>query len=122
MILCTAQRVRSARGLSGVNAFRRELGGPERQYIEVPPGGNLVRSYLDVEAPDGTPIERVLLFVEAIASGPAVEKLPLTAAESGIRIEFCCEQALAATWRDELRELAVALARPTSVYTPISAR
>ena len=118
MIVYTAQRVRSARGLSGVNAFRRDRSGLERQYIEVPPGGNLVRSYLDVEAPEETPLERVLSFVEAISSGPAVETLPLNAEESGIRLEFCCEQALAATWRDELRELASALARPVSLGKP----
>lgn len=68
----TAQHVRSSQGVEGINAFYYQHGQyvwyglppagiPDqnpgelvRQTIVVPPPGNLVRSYVDVVAPDET--------------------------------------------------------------------
>lgn len=98
----TAQRVRSEEGREGVNGFlhlhgedfpwppepwrlpEQEPGDQVGEYIEVPPGGNTVRSYLDVLAPDGTPASEIdaalaglWLELSADAEGRAAAHEPL---------------------------------------------
>lgn len=110
----TAQRVVSARGLPGVNAFHREVGQPEAVYIEVPPGGNVVRSYLDVEAPAGTSLAELFAFIDEVCRGPSVQSLPMSVSARGFRLTFGCELALSPAWREELKDLSRFLALPTA--------
>jgi hypothetical protein len=112
MSIYTAQRVVSALGLPGVNAFCRTEGQPEAVYIEVPPGGNRVRSYLDVEAPNGAPLAALFAFVDEACRGTRVERLPMSVSAGGFTLTFGCEAALAPAWREELKDLSRYLSLP----------
>lgn len=121
MIFLTAQRVVSLRGQTGVNVFRRTASEPpaedavvEAEYIEVPPGGNTVHSYLDVEAPQGMSAEEVARVIDEVAGTGARLELPLRLERDGLSILFGCAVEIEARWRDELRDLARYLARPTA--------
>jgi hypothetical protein len=121
----TAQRVvapqnTSRAGAEGVNAFfylhGRSWSGPvpvdllpeqnpgiaTDSRIEVPPPGNSVRSYLDIVAPDGTPL-RVL--GEAIAAMPQPTRFPTSWQSGTVLCRFGVELGLAASWQHELHRL-----------------
>lgn len=92
----TAHRVVSPDGQGGTNSFlhrhgpdfpwpedawrlpEEEPGDVVEEHIEVAPGGNAVRSYLDILAPDGTSIDE---FDRAVAA--LVQSLNLAAMVTG---------------------------------------
>jgi len=117
------QRVRSASGNDGINAFHYQHGPaswtdtapadvpePNRgslvsQSVVVPPPGNRVRSYLDIAAPDDAPWEEIhRAFVRfLVAHGPA--PLPWSGIQARCKFQVGLEQALAPRWRTELAAL-----------------
>ncbi|MEK7270836.1 MAG: hypothetical protein AAB215_07865 [Planctomycetota bacterium] len=70
--------------------------------IHLPPPGNLVRSYLDVVAPDGTPIQAIS---DAVAALPDPEAVPITWTAGPIWCQFAVDAAMAGEWRGEIRIL-----------------
>lgn len=91
----TAQRVVSARGQRGVNVYEYLHGGetwdqplprnllPERnpgalnrQWLEIPPGGNAVISYLDVVVPDAVPQEVIARWLAVLKHVVRAEHFP----------------------------------------------
>jgi hypothetical protein len=128
-MLLTAQRVRSSEGKEGVNAFcylhgaytwdaEPPAGIPERvpgqrvnARTEIEPGGNDVRGYLDIIAPDETPTSEILAAV-----GPFVQRmhgtpLPWTATAGRCTFRFGLDRGLAGDWWDQLRALFIAAVR-----------
>ena len=120
----TAQRVLSARGEQGVNTFVYEHGAidwPEHptsllddpqgilttRSIQVHPGGNQVRSYLDIVTPDRPTPFRLQALWNAIRDGygPSTNRLPATLplGESACRLNM--ELGLATLWEKELAVL-----------------
>lgn len=116
-----AQRVQSHDGTQGINAFLYLHGSyewdgrpplelaPERDpgvladsTIEVPPPGNRVRSYLDIVAPDSTPMNNI---ARAALSHPPVAKLPVDWVCANVWCRFGADLALAPQWRHELQRL-----------------
>ena len=121
----TAQNVRSPKGVEGINAFHYSHGAtyawqglppegiPDKnpgtlvaETINVlPPGGNRVRSYLDVVAPDGTPWSEIrpafIAFVSEAQRGP----FPWIGVSGRVFFRIGIELALAQTWQREIAEL-----------------
>lgn len=124
MYLC-AQRVHAvagqSAGMQGINAFLFLHGGYEwtgglppefrpevnpgvfsDQLIQLAPPGNRVRSYLDIVAPDHTPINQVI----SVASRPGyVATLPTEWSSGSVWCRFGAEEALAPQWNHELGRL-----------------
>jgi hypothetical protein len=127
----TAQRVRSSSGgaREGVNAFlnlHRETetvsedwdnpslerladtnpGVLVDQLCDVPPGGNRVRSYLDVVAPNTADAEAIRGALEAFEAVLAMNpSLPCIATIMHIAVRYDAERALEAEAPDEYRTL-----------------
>lgn len=118
----SAQRVMTAAGAAGVNAFCYLhgpivwLGQPPAEVttsqgrlvnsrIQVRPGGNTVLSYLDIVAPDGTPSRR--LYGKIIDSIDLVREqpLPLRVQIMEIAYEFNIDPRLGPGWREEVNVL-----------------
>lgn len=108
----SVQRVVTPHGLPCVNAFRHEPGHPEQSFIEVAPGGNTVRSYLDIEAGEATTVAELLAVATKVAGGPSRPSLPVTIDIDGMKLSFGCDLALAPAWREELLDLARYLSQP----------
>ena len=70
--------------------------------VEIDPPGNRVRSYLDVVAPDGTPLGHL---VHAVVSLGVAVALPVVWGQGNVWCRFGAEQALAVQWRHELQRL-----------------
>jgi hypothetical protein len=70
--------------------------------IEVTPGGNRVRSYLDIVAPDGTHTDTLASAVLAV---PAFTSFPVTWDAGNVRCRFGVEYGLAEDWEREMRRL-----------------
>lgn len=70
--------------------------------IQVPPPGNRVRSFLDIVAPDGTPLSRL---AECVAVPPTAASLPIVWALGNVWCRFGVELGLASEWRRELQRL-----------------
>jgi hypothetical protein len=117
-----AQRVISAGGLQGINAFCFLHGGyvwldrPPQEVadapgelvnssIVVPPPGNRVRSYLNILTPDQTPNQKILYDILNPIDLFANQPLPLHVQSGDITFTFNIEQALAAAWHRELEVL-----------------
>jgi hypothetical protein len=116
-----AQRVlRPQTGEEGINAFHYVHGGgdwvfppdPEddpgeliNSNVLIPVGGNRVRSYLDVVAPDAAPwgeVRRgVSVFVLDHFDGP----MPWVGRTGRLRFRLAMEDSLARNWRQELTSL-----------------
>jgi hypothetical protein len=125
-MLLTAQRVRSAAGEEGVNAFcnlhgsfiwegeppagipESNPGEPANQSIAVPPGGNLVRSYLDVVAPDETSTWEILGAVQQFIVVMRGRHLPWNGTIGRCTIRFGIDLGLEPAWVEEFRRLLVA--------------
>src|SRR3954471_18891648 len=109
----TAQHVRTSTGVEGINAFCR-LHGPYEwtapppedlaagelvnQAISVPPGGNTVRSYLDVIAPDEAPTQEIRNAVVQFIDRSRGRPLPWAGAIGRCTFRFGVEQGLHASW------------------------
>jgi hypothetical protein len=117
----TAHRVVSPSGAQGFNAFYHvhntawtdtPPGSPEdnpgelvSEHVEVALGGNRVRSYLDVLAPDdATPTELTHGFLRMVTEFRP-DSLPATFAAGHCSVGFGMERSLAARWRGELHQL-----------------
>lgn len=125
----TSHRVVSPSGVEGLNAFRHEHGvgyvwkvEPRRvpaedpgatvvQQIELQPGGNRVRSYLDVVFPDDTPrddVELALnsLWLELVAAGvPGEIPNPVVYSRGEVTVRFGVDLALEQERPREFQEL-----------------
>lgn len=124
-MLITSQRVRSDRtGDQGINTFVYEHGGlawPEepsqlldddqgalvfRSY-EVPPGGNQVRSYLDIVTPDRPTRFQIEALWRAIPVWflPTPTSLPMTVQSESTACRLGMDLGLVRIWRRELTTL-----------------
>jgi hypothetical protein len=128
-MLLTAQRVRSHSGEEGIDAFCNVHGPyiwpgepppgiPDtnpgqrvNEKLSVVPGGNRVRSYLDIIAPDETPTTEVLAAVQGFLASVRERRLPWAATVGRCTFRFGLERGLETTWAVELRALLEAAAR-----------
>lgn len=124
MYVC-AQRVLaiggSYKGRQGINSFlylhgSYEWSGPPApdwlpdnnpgiitdSEIEIPPPGNRVRSYLDLVAPDNTPLDHL---AQAAGRPGVVRELPVIWTHENIWCRFGTEDTLAPQWQHELQRL-----------------
>ena len=121
MYLAT-QRVISPQGEEGINVYfhahepnaATPLWPPDRnpgmlrsKVEAVRPPGNRVRSYLDVVAPEGTPLSALRdALEEAMAAGaPADFREQVLTAHNDCWVRFGLERLLAEDWQRELRTL-----------------
>lgn len=120
-MLLSAQRVRSRHGVTGINVYvyRHPPGawdpsslealergaGLELQELEVPPGGNDVRSYLDLFAPEGTSSSELARVTAVIRSGPDPSSFPAVFEDGPIVIRLGLVFGLVPSWRNELTDL-----------------
>lgn len=130
----TAQRV--VRGTDeGINAFvywhgrdieaddplallDREEGTLQVRLIEVEPGGNRVRSYLDVVVPDQASLQQVDTILDSFAHMPVPAALPAQWRKGPAAARFACDELLVAVWEREIGEL-LELARAAVHSLPI---
>lgn len=77
------------------------------RLIEVPPGGNRIRSHLDITTPDGTSADALTAAVLSGADLLAAsgQELPWQLAHGGTAFSFNLEAALVEHWSMELRIL-----------------
>lgn len=123
----TAQRVRSRDGKEAVNAYRH-LHGPDfewppdasrvpdeapgrlvERHEAIPPGGNRVRSWLDVVAPDGSEGEVLALALDTFRRNLAEFPNPAVFRIGTVTIRFGVEISLEPRWDAALDELTAAL-------------
>jgi hypothetical protein len=122
-MLLTAQHVVSDAGKAGVNAFcnlhgpftwpgeppagipESNPGEPANQSIAVQPGGNRVRSYLDVVAPDETPTSEILAAVQQFVSVMRENPLPWKSTIGRCTIRFGLDLGLEQVWFEEFQRL-----------------
>ena len=122
-MILTAQHVRSPEGSEGINAFCRVHGPHEwtdqppqdlpdgelvNQNISLSPGGNDVRSYLDIIAPDETPTQEIRKTVVQFIERSRDRSLPWTETIGRCTFRFGVEQGLHVSWHEELRHLLIA--------------
>lgn len=117
----TAQRVARSSN-EGINAFvywhgrdigadhpvarlDREEGTLQVRLIEVKPGGNRVRSYLDVIVPDQATVPQVDAALDSFLHVPIPTALPATWRKGAAAARFACDESLAPVWGRELAEL-----------------
>lgn len=119
-MILTAQHVRASTGAEGINAFCRLHGANEwtdpapedlsagelvNQAITIPPGGNDVRSYLDVIAPDETPTQEIRSAVMLFIARSRGRPLPWIGTIGRCTFRFGVELGLYASWAEEFRRL-----------------
>jgi hypothetical protein len=75
------------------------------QTISLPPGGNDVRSYLDVIAPDETPTQEIRNAVVPFVDRSRGRALPWAETIGRCTFRFGVEQGLHASWPEEFRRL-----------------
>ncbi len=124
----TAHRVRSRDDQIGINSFLYEHGADESgviswdlpdvvavadgyngvlvaQSYDVPLGGNMVLSYLDVVTADGTELDRITRELGAFISRVERKTSPIVAVINGIGMRFGCILGLVARAPQEFDEL-----------------
>jgi len=124
----TAQRVKSSHGLSGINTFLyrhsdedvpqmswdkpdvaliadRYPGSLVQRKDPVLPGGNLIMSYLDVAAEDGSAEDAIAKALNDFEGELPLQEWPLKRVVGRIGIRFGMQQGLAGYEREEFREL-----------------
>jgi hypothetical protein len=122
-VLLTAQHLRASTGVEGVNAFCR-LHGPREwteaqprdlpegelvnQVISIRPGGNQVRSYVDVVAPDETATREIQNALVKFIEEARGHSLPWVGSVGRCAFRFGVETRLHPSWPDELRQLLLA--------------
>ena len=119
----TAQHVRAVTGAEGINAFCRLHGAHEwtepcppdlprgelvNQASSIPPGGNSVRSYVDVIAPDETSTQELCNAVVRFIEQSRGHTLPWMASIGRCAFRFGVEGGLHARWPEEFRQLVLA--------------
>ncbi|HKY34432.1 MAG TPA: hypothetical protein VJN18_00720 [Polyangiaceae bacterium] len=131
-MLLTAQRVRNLAGLEGINAFCNLHGSYEwfgepptgipdinpgtrvNDSVVVPPGGNRVRSYLDIVAPDETPTAEVIAAVRRFVLAVRADSLPWAATVGRCTFRFGLDLGLEQQWAAEFQQLLEAALRVRS--------
>lgn len=71
----------------------------------ITPGGNRVRSYLDLYAPDDARQEQLRLWLRELLSQASWEEFPVRCVHGDWLLEFSVDRPLAAAWRSELQDL-----------------
>jgi hypothetical protein len=121
-MLLVAQRVVSPGKVQGINAYRyRHVGmlwpdDPrpvldaatatlERKSIQLRPGGNRVMSYLDIAAPDRTPLDDLAHSAMTFAHRQRPSEFPFVFVVNCFAFRIGLEASLVAVWRVELEEL-----------------
>ena len=121
-MLLVAQRVVSSGKVQGINAYRYRHGGIlwpddprsvldagtatlERKSIQLRPGGNRVMSYLDIAAPDRTPLDDLAHSAVAFAHRQSLSEFPFVFVVSRFAFRVGLEASLVPVWRTELEEL-----------------
>lgn len=123
----TAQHVRSIHGQEGINVFRYEhgpytwqglppLGIPDQnpgelvaQQISVPPPGNVVRSYLDVIAPDEVLWPEIRPAFMAFVGQAQLQTFPWQGVFGRCYFRVGMDRELSDSWRHEIANLYRAL-------------
>lgn len=121
-MLLSAQRVRSPHGVSGINRYAYRHGRQPwsvanlealehaatlvSQDLEVPPGGNEVRSFLDVFAPDGTSPVELARLAASVRGGPDPTSFPAVFTCGSVVFRLGLVFGLVPSWRNELTDLA----------------
>lgn len=120
-MLLSAQRVRTSQGVTGINRYvyrhapgvrnTLDLTALEQaavlhaQDFEVPPGGNDVRSYLDIFAPEGTSSVDIARAAVVIRGGPDPTSFPAMFFCDSIVFRLGLVFGLVPSWRNELTDL-----------------
>jgi hypothetical protein len=121
-VLLTAQHLRASTGAEGINAFCRLHGAHEwteaprdllggelvNQAISIQPGGNRVRSYVDVVAPDETSTREIQSALVNFIEQARGHSLPWLGAVGPCTFRFGVETGLHASWPHELVQLVLA--------------
>lgn len=117
-MLLVTQRVVSASGQQGTNAFLYRHGAvlwtepqsPDilprtlvRSHVEVTPAGNRVLSYLDICVPDDWTVATIDKLVQAALAAKAT--LPDVFTQGVALVRFDLDRALATVWRSEVSDL-----------------
>jgi hypothetical protein len=128
-VYLTAQRVVAvSSGDEGINAFHhrhaQQWNGPPptsipdtnpgklvNRAIEVAPGGNSVRSYLDIIAPEATPWSDIREALVAVAANCATTPFPWSSVIGNIKILASMDPRLSPSWQSELALLYQAILR-----------
>lgn len=122
-MLVTAQRVVAASGLLGINVYLYRHDATEgwepgdlsaletsavleRQEFQVEPGGNHVRSYLDIFVPESTSAASLLPWFRRLKRATVAPEFPLVDREGAGVLRFNLDLGLVPTWRDEFSDLA----------------
>jgi len=123
----TAQRVVAPSGNTGINVYHYahpsrpwaippqgvpedDPGELQGKKLELPPGGNRVRSYLDIVAADGAPTEELLESFRDFLAAHEGQPLPWSGLQGHWLFRVGMESGLAAQWRRELAALLKAIA------------
>ncbi|MBC7541292.1 MAG: hypothetical protein H7338_01025 [Candidatus Sericytochromatia bacterium] len=120
----TAQRVVSSQNVGGINSYlssddpfiarntldpnvANHLGQVQLKSEELSPGGNRVRSYLDIVAPETATISAIEAAFEHLLTSIAPDDFRANEIMLGDKVlfRFGLDQALARSWRRELKEL-----------------
>jgi hypothetical protein len=122
-MLLTSQRVKSPDGQEGINAFcylhgpydwagEPPLGIPDanvgqrvNEQVNLRPGGNKVRSYLDIIAPDETPTSEILASVRPFLGRMRGRALPWVGTVGRTTFRFGLELGLGEKWGAEFGAL-----------------
>ena len=121
-MILSAQRVLSSHGIAGINTyvyrhpegawFPADLEILEgtatlvQQDLEVPPGGNAVRSYLDLFAAEGTDSSVFVAWAQEVRMGPDPVSFPVEIRKGDMMLRFGLVHGLVTTWRREFTDLA----------------
>ena len=74
--------------------------------VDLPPGGNRVRAYLDVLAPDGTPLSEIQSALRALARDLCERRNPTVFEAGRVTIRFGVESSLERLREEQLETLA----------------
>ncbi len=124
-MLFSAQRVLTPYGAQGVNAYRyvhvttsewpfadpKSMLGEvplqlEQHHLVVPPGGNRVRSYVEIAAPPGVSVAAVSACVHLLAAEEAPPSEPIEFPAYGCAIRYVAETELGLAWPADFLDLA----------------
>ena len=121
MYLTALRLVRPGTNVEGINAYHYTHGVNEwtslprepeenpgqlvNQHLSLPAGGNRVRSYLDLIAPDNAPSAEIRQSLLQFALDHEEQAMPWVGRAGRTRFRIGMEQALAQNWSQELAAL-----------------